>query len=622
MKFRIFTIWLAATVFAACTSNEMDIPSPVDDSSDEFFASIEGTFTKVSVDDRLNVVWNADDRASIFDKTDVNQEYRFTGKDGDDSGIFKIVSDGSSSTGNPLSFVYSVYPYKETTTVGSDGTITLTLPEEQAYRENDFGSGANTMVSVSSDKELLFKNLCGYLVLKLYGDDVSVRSISLKGNNGEILAGAANVTAAADKAPTFVFSGPGSISLALNCPSPVSIGSTAESATVFWLVVPPTTFSLGFTISVTDSKGNVFEKSTSSEAAIPRNTVFRMKALKVIPERVFQVTDSYVQAYLDEVNYSDMDFSVSHIKEYPGGGPGEADIPPTVTLEWDKSSSDGKITVRLWDEEWSREYELPKGSSKLDVTNLVPDSKYSYEVIESSGDVISQGSFSTTGSLHQVYFESDVRNARDLGGWKTTDGKTVRFRKLYRGGQMDYSDYLSSDGRKEMLAEGIKAELDLRESKYVSKESSLGSGYSFYGPGFDRGYVDGMLEGNPEKVRKCFEFVVDCLRNEEPVFFHCASGRDRTGTLAILLLGVLGVREGDIAKDYELTYFSPDEWSMSGKQGSRYYDHTRDVSTYRATVEFLSGFDSSSFKAGVEKYLLNIGVKQGDIDYLRSVMLK
>jgi protein-tyrosine phosphatase len=35
--------------------------------------------------------------------------------------------------------------------------------------------------------------------------------------------------------------------------------------------------------------------------------------------------------------------------------------------------------------------------------------------------------------------------------------------------------------------------------------------------------------------------------------FHCAAGKDRTGVLAALLLGALGVSDDDIAEDYALT---------------------------------------------------------------------
>ena len=41
------------------------------------------------------------------------------------------------------------------------------------------------------------------------------------------------------------------------------------------------------------------------------------------------------------------------------------------------------------------------------------------------------------------------------------------------------------------------------------------------------------------------------------MYFHCAGGADRTGTLAFLIEALVGVSENDLSKDYELTTFGP-----------------------------------------------------------------
>ena len=86
------------------------------------------------------------------------------------------------------------------------------------------------------------------------------------------------------------------------------------------------------------------------------------------------------------------------------------------------------------------------------------------------------------------------------------------------------------------------------------------------------------------------------------------------------VLGVLGVPERDIAKDYELTYFSPADWSMN--KGDYHHMRTAEGS-YVAAMEYLwKAGTSGSFKDRVESYLLSIGVAQKDIDDLRTIMLK
>jgi protein-tyrosine phosphatase len=118
--------------------------------------------------------------------------------------------------------------------------------------------------------------------------------------------------------------------------------------------------------------------------------------------------------------------------------------------------------------------------------------------------------------------------------------------------------------------------------------------------------------------------VVKCLRENKPVYFHCAAGRDRTGTLAVLLLGALGVSESDMAKDYELTYFSPAEWSMSkDEDGNPVYEHTRNNYSYPSVRKTIfNETDSGTYQERIVKYLLQIGVPQKDIDDLRSIMLE
>lgn len=81
--------------------------------------------------------------------------------------------------------------------------------------------------------------------------------------------------------------------------------------------------------------------------------------------------------------------------------------------------------------------------------------------------------------------------------------------------------------------------------------------------------------------------------------------------------GLLGVSEGDISKDYELTYFSPEDWSMWIEE----YAHVRTASSFRGACDYIKKFEAPTFALSVQKYLLSIGVKQQDIDDIRRIML-
>ena len=347
------------------------------------------------------------------------------------------------------------------------------------------------------------------------------------------------------------------------------------------------------------------------------------------PEAIL-VTNPYVQKYLEEVNYpetnnpdTDVEYSFTRITDYPGGGPGEADIPPTHTISWTSDASAGSLKLHVREGDWSRDYSLAAGAASQAMTNLVPGREYQWTVTSTAdGKVVAEGSFKTKGLLHQVYFEPRGRNARDLGGRKGLGGKTVAFRKLYRGGAL-HGSRVNSAGKAEFRAQGIKAEVDLREASDVPSKSPMGDDIAFFAPGFDSGY-NHMVRDNQPKVKETFCFVVKCLRENKPVYFHCAAGRDRTGTLAVLLEGALGVSESDMAKDYELTYFSPESWSMStDDDGNSYYGHVRTTYSYKSIRKTIfKETDSGTYPERIVKYLLKIGVPQQDIDDLRAIMLE
>ncbi|MCR5017338.1 MAG: tyrosine-protein phosphatase [Bacteroidales bacterium] len=324
-------------------------------------------------------------------------------------------------------------------------------------------------------------------------------------------------------------------------------------------------------------------------------------------------------------------------KEWPDG-----DIPPQYSIRWTKEDlEDGAMTLHLEDGlGWSGDLEIAAGALYVNVTNLVPNDSYSYKVTTASGKVLAQGTFTTIGTLHQCYFLGNPqapntkggggRNCRDFGGWKTTDGKTIKYRMVYRGGRLNekWSPYpLNAQGEKEVLFEGIGAELDLRGKDDVMFTPAV-EGIDHCAPVIEQGGKT-MLVDDAAKTKECFEFVVNSLRKGKPVHFHCSLGRDRTGTLGILLFGILGVPEGDISKEYELTYFAPVGYSVSSSDKKTntkpIFHNTRMTWVYKDVAPYfweLAG-EGGTFKQGVEKYLLEVaGVSQQDIDDFRSMMLE
>jgi len=374
---------------------------------------------------------------------------------------------------------------------------------------------------------------------------------------------------------------------------------------------------------------------------------------------VLQATNPLVEKFLTEVTYPDKTYSeYTKIFDYYGGFGGkvgdaltwdnwgkewpDGDVPPQYSIRWTKEDlEDGVMTLHLEDAlGWSGDLEIEAGALYVNVTNLVPNDSYSYKVTAAGGKVIAQGTFTTIGTLHQCYFHGDHqkpntkggggRNCRDFGGWTTLDGKTIKYRMVYRGGRLNekWTPYpLNAQGEKEVLFEGIGAELDLRGNSDVMFTPAV-EGLDHCAPVIEQGGKT-MLVSDAAKTKECFEFVVNSLRKGKPVHFHCSLGRDRTGTLGILLFGILGVPEGDISKEYELTYFAPVGYSVSSSDKKSNptptFKNTRMAWVYSDVAPYfweLAG-EGGTFKQGVEKYLREVaGVSQQDIDDFRSMMLE
>lgn len=247
-----------------------------------YFATLESYAepdTKVYLDENIKIRWDADDRISLFEYSTLGRQYRFTGNTGAVDGEFALVTDPF-ATGGEFDYLCGVYPYSTSTKIKNDDLLHLVLPEKQTYRKDSFGPGANTMVSVTEDNPLRFKNIGGYLVLRLYGDGVSVSSIRLEGKNDEKLSGEATM-APAIGVPKITMAETAGTSITLTCDNPVELGAVKEKATVFWMVVPPTTFAKGIILTVTDPDGKVCVKETDKDLSIVRNTMFRIAPVEV-----------------------------------------------------------------------------------------------------------------------------------------------------------------------------------------------------------------------------------------------------------------------------------------------------------------------------------------------------
>lgn len=285
MKTRL-SILAVALALASCTPHEVQ-----EFCGEPVFATTEDSASKVYVDNGLHTLWNTGDRISVFDFSTANSAFVLKGEGGSSSGSFTAAA--ARGSGTQLSALYAVYPYDSSISISTSGALSVNYPASQSYAANTFGNGDCVMVCASSGRQLHFRNAGGCLVVKLYGEGMSVESVTLQGNGGERIAGQASISVPEDGTPSVSMASGASSLITLSCSTPVSLGATETQSTAFWFFLPPTVFGRGITITVNTTDGTVFTKSTGQKIDVPRSKVVPMAPLEV---DAGSVTVSYTES--------------------------------------------------------------------------------------------------------------------------------------------------------------------------------------------------------------------------------------------------------------------------------------------------------------------------------------
>jgi protein-tyrosine phosphatase len=178
-----------------------------------------------------------------------------------------------------------------------------------------------------------------------------------------------------------------------------------------------------------------------------------------------------------------------------------------------------------------------------------------------------------------------ARNFRDLGGYTGADGRTVRFGCLYRSGELGA---LTDVDREVVAALGVTTICDLRGPSEADRVPDvaiigaepvalpMGEGDADHGDPIgqvERGEIAGVSEDDMARIyvslldRFAAEMGAVVTLAADPdrhaLLFHCAAGKDRTGLVAALLLGALGVADDDVLDDFELTNRYRSAWRIA-----------------------------------------------------------
>lgn len=233
-----------------------------------------------------------------------------------------------------------------------------------------------------------------------------------------------------------------------------------------------------------------------------------------------------------------------------------------------------------------------------------------------------------------------THNLRDLGGYPTATGQTTRFGRVFR---CDGMHQISPEGQQALIDRGLRLVIDLRNERELEEKPNLLATHPqidyhhiplFRGlsrPNTPLGLMfptlEAMYQATLEQCRPTVAQTLQTLasQDEGAVLFHCTAGKDRTGLIAALLLGLAGVETEPIVQDYALTaqHAAPllDELYQAGlargldPEGYRRL-LTAEPNTMRATLAYLE-----NDHGGIEGYVQGLGLPAGTAEKLSNRLL-
>ncbi len=179
-----------------------------------------------------------------------------------------------------------------------------------------------------------------------------------------------------------------------------------------------------------------------------------------------------------------------------------------------------------------------------------------------------------------------LSNVRDLGGMRTSDGRTLVAGRLFRADQLFFA---TEADRGKLAAMGMRVVVDFRSEiehdekpdpelpdaknlhlpiikdvrAGITRDEQSNKGIMkmiMSGQGTDLAFIDTYMANmyrnfvvEPyanEQYARFVDAVIDSLQSGGAALWHCTAGKDRAGFATVILLETLGVSRDDIMADY------------------------------------------------------------------------
>ena len=236
-------------------------------------------------------------------------------------------------------------------------------------------------------------------------------------------------------------------------------------------------------------------------------------------------------------------------------------------------------------------------------------------------------------------------NVRDLGGYKTSDGKTTHYRAFLRA---DGLHDLPESSKTGLFEYGVRTVIDLRRTfETVETPNSLANteGVDYHhlnmiGDTEPPGYIPPPEDEwtTPEATAEIYRVLLDerqevisetlvTLANSKShtAIYHCAAGTDRTGIISALLLGLAGVPDDTIIADYAFSSHGLRDKLLAEGIPDSLADHDfaleeppEILAPPSAMVRTLKHLNDKY--GGIEPYVRHIGLTDAQVSEIRNML--
>ena len=291
--------------FTACVKEQ----APTDALQSENLVPMEFTAfsdaeTKTSLapgtNNKTSVVWNAGDKVSVWDGT-ANREFTVTSCEGSSAVLTGFVAADATS-------FYAIYPYTSTLEVGTPDNVErdirfrFPITSTEYAQPGDFPVGRGIAVAVAVDGKFAFQNRTCLLKFSLASDMANVKSISIKGNNGEYIWGTVNV----EFAGTTVSQG---MAYGYDRGDEVTLcnqdGTNLQTGVDYYIALPGINFTKGYTVTVKYDDNSTASKTSDKAIQMYTKNIYSLssapisKDIFVAPEVSGDSSTSYYAAYME-----------------------------------------------------------------------------------------------------------------------------------------------------------------------------------------------------------------------------------------------------------------------------------------------------------------------------------